>query len=412
MPSARRWLDAQKGAHVSPMKSPLVTVVTPSYNQGRFIRATIESVLSQDYPNLEYIIMDGGSTDETAAVVNDYASRLTWISEKDRGQSHAINKGFRMAKGEIVSWLNSDDYILPGAVRHAVTALEKNPLAGAVYGEGYLIGEDGNITSRFPATVPFNLWKLIYLSDYILQQTSYFRKSVLDEVGYVDENLHWGMDWDLYVRIGKRYPIEYIPEYMGCLREYAAAKSFSGGGRRFRELAAIMRRHGGVRYPPGYVTYGLDTYGRIWTDWIERLTPSFLERPSKVFRHYFFCGTRYIIDKTLREAQGCYTDGWAATKVHYMLPAGGKTLRIQGSLPNLGPSLQGQRLDILCQGKQLASFNVPFGEFTFSVPAESAAGMEPFSIVLRASKSIVPSRTGISPDPRRLAYMLKSIAWE
>ena len=111
MPSARRWLDAQKGAHVSPMKSPLVTVVTPSYNQGRFIRATIESVLSQDYPNLEYIIMDGGSTDETAAVVNDYASRLTWISEKDRGQSHAINKGFRMAKGEIVSWLNSDDYI-------------------------------------------------------------------------------------------------------------------------------------------------------------------------------------------------------------------------------------------------------------------------------------------------------------
>jgi len=273
------------------MKSPLVTVVTPSYNQGRFIRATIESVLSQDYPNLEYIVMDGGSTDETAAVVNDYSSRLTWISEKDRGQSHAINKGFRMAKGEIVSWLNSDDFILPGAVRHGVAAFERNPLAGAVYGEGYLIDEGGNITGRFPATVPFNLWKLIYLSDYILQQTSYFRKSVLDEVGYVDEDLHWGMDWDLYVRIGKRYPIEYIPEYMGCLREYATAKSFSGGGRRFRELAAIMRRHGGVRYPPGYVTYGLDTYGRIWTDWIERLTPSFLERPSKVFRHYFFSAT-------------------------------------------------------------------------------------------------------------------------
>jgi hypothetical protein len=199
---------------------------------------------------------------------------------------------------------------------------------------------------------------------------------------------------------------------MGCLREYAAAKSFSGGGRRFRELAAIMRRHGGVRYPPGYVTYGLDTYGRIWTDWIERLTPSFLERPSKVFRHYFFSATRYVIDKTLREAQGWYTDGWAGTKVHYMLPAGGETLRIQGSLPNLGPSLQGQRLDILCEGKQLASFNVPFGEFMFSVPAESAAGVEPFRVVLRASKSIVPSRAGISPDPRRLAYILRSIAWQ
>src|SRR5882762_1034753 len=91
------------------MERPLVTVVTPSYNQGHFIRATIESVLSQDYPNLEYIIMDGGSTDATAAVAKDYASRLTFISEKDRGQSHAINKGFHMAQGSILAWLNSDD---------------------------------------------------------------------------------------------------------------------------------------------------------------------------------------------------------------------------------------------------------------------------------------------------------------
>src|SRR5579864_7213135 len=102
------------------MNDPLVTIVTPSYNQGRFIRATIESVLSQDYPSIEYIIMDGGSTDETAAVVGEYKGRLTFISEHDRGQSHAINKGFRMARGEIVSWLNSDDIILPGAVSHAV----------------------------------------------------------------------------------------------------------------------------------------------------------------------------------------------------------------------------------------------------------------------------------------------------
>src|SRR5258706_10560429 len=100
------------------MQGPLVTVVTPSLNQGHFIRATIESVLSQDYPHLEYIIMDGGSTDETAAVAAEYGTRLKWISEKDRGQSHAINKGFRMAKGDIVSWLNSDDLILPGAVAH------------------------------------------------------------------------------------------------------------------------------------------------------------------------------------------------------------------------------------------------------------------------------------------------------
>ena len=117
------------------MSGPLVTVVTPSYNQGHYIRATIESVLSQDYPNLEYIIMDGGSTDATASVVKDYASRLTFISERDRGQSHAINKGFQRARGTIVSWLNSDDIYLPGAIGKAVEAFERNPAAGAVYGE-------------------------------------------------------------------------------------------------------------------------------------------------------------------------------------------------------------------------------------------------------------------------------------
>src|SRR5262245_18944056 len=144
------------------MRPPLVTVVTPSFNQGRFIRATIESVLSQDYPDIEYIVMDGGSTDDTAEVVKDFAGRLTWISEKDRGQSHAINKGFRMAKGEIVAWINSDDSLVPGAVAHAVRAFVHHPEAGAVYGEGYLIDRAGRITSRFPATEPFNLWKLIY----------------------------------------------------------------------------------------------------------------------------------------------------------------------------------------------------------------------------------------------------------
>ena len=212
--------------------NPLVTVVTPSYNQGRFIRATIESVLSQSYPNLEYIIMDGGSTDETAAVVKDYASRLTFISEKDRGQSHAINKGFRMAGGSILSWLNSDDLYLPGAIQAAVDAFEGSPGAGAVYGEGYLIDRDGEITARFPCTEPFNLWKFVHLSDYILQQTVYFRRDALDQVGYLDETLHYSMDWDILIRIGLRYPMVYVPEYMGCLREYAEAKTFAGGIRR------------------------------------------------------------------------------------------------------------------------------------------------------------------------------------
>lgn len=387
---------------------PLVTIVTPSYNQGRFIRATIDSVLSQDYPHVEYIIMDGGSTDHTAAVVEPYRDRLTWISEKDRGQSHAINKGFRIAKGEIVAWLNSDDTIEPGAIRHAVEALERQPDAGAVYGEGYQMDENGCIKSRFPVTEPFNLWKLIYLSDYILQQTVYFRRSVFDEVGFIDEELSWGMDWDILIRIGKRYRLEYIPQFMGSLREYGDAKTATGGGQRFLELARIMRRHGRRRYPPGYVTYGLDTYSRIWDEWIKRHTPRFLNGVSGQFRHYLLAGMRYIIDYTIREAQGWYSDGWATTRAHFMLPPGNGNLRLRGCLPDLGPELRGQTIRVECGG---AKHEAPldFGEFDITFPV--AGSERPAEITIRAAKYIVPAQEGLGGDNRRLAYVLKAPEW-
>jgi glycosyltransferase involved in cell wall biosynthesis len=382
------------------MKQPLVSIITPSYNQGRFIRATIESVLSQDYPSIEYIIMDGGSTDETASIATEYGSRLIFISEPDRGQSHAINKGFRMARGEVVSWLNSDDIILPGAVSHAVRAFERMPSLRAVYGEGYLIDYDGNVTSRFPATEPFNLWKLIYLSDFILQQTVYFRRSVFDEIGFLDENLHWGLDWDLLIRIGKRFPIHYIPEYMGCLREYQAAKSFSGGHARVRELLAIMRRHGRLRYPPGYLTYGLDTYARM----MSRYLPFSLLR-----RGVRFVASRFI-SYILRESQGLYPDGWASRRMKYMLPAGSGKVRLVGFLPDLLP-LQGQSLRIFCNGSLVEQRRLAFGDFEIELDAEECHPEQPLNIEIRASKVLVPARAGIGTDYRRLAYRLLKIEW-
>jgi len=383
---------------------PLVTIVTPSYNQGRFIRATIESVLAQDYAKIEYIIMDGGSTDETAAVVSEYSGRLKWISEKDQGQSHAINKGFQMAKGEVASWLNSDDVILPGAVSHAVRAFERNPRLGAVYGEGYRIDIDGNVKGRFLATEPFNLWKLVYLSDYILQQSTYFRREIFEEVGFVDEDLHWGMDWDLFIRIAKRYPIEYIPEYMGCIREYATAKSYAGGGKRFRELAMIMRRHCNTRYPPAYVNYGLETYCSIVCNWIEKMTPKGMEYLSRQIRWAVRAVPDQIIMRTLN-AQGLYSDGWAGPKLQYMLGPGSGTVVMRGSSPHFGRGSRKQVLAIRCGVRETATFALPPGdfEFAFNVPVVSAR--DPVNFQLRAS------RWFLSKDFRRLAYKLKSITW-
>jgi glycosyltransferase involved in cell wall biosynthesis len=384
------------------MKQPLVSIVTPSYNQGRFIRETITSVLNQDYPNIEYIIMDGGSTDETASVAQEFRRRLTFISEKDRGQAHAINKGFKLATGEIFFWLNSDDVILPGAVTRVVRSFEERPNLGAVYGEGYLIDLLGNIKSRFPTTEPFNLWRLIYLWDPILQQTAYFRRTVIEEIGLLDESLYWGLDWDLLIRIGKRYPIQYIPEFLGCLREYDEAKSFSGGHRRFRELVRVMRAHAGVRYPPAYFYYGIDTYQNIISRYI----------PIRRARHAIFKLACNLIIYISREAQGLYNDGWASNSLHYMLPAskGQKNIRIVGSLPACSP-LEKQDLEVICDGALIARARIPFGDFQIDIAPKACAVDLPVRIEVKASKVFVPIKHGLSTDDRKLAFILKTIEW-
>jgi glycosyltransferase involved in cell wall biosynthesis len=393
------------------MQKPIVTVVTPSFNQGRFIRATIESVLSQDYPHIEYIIMDGGSTDETAAVVKDYASRLTFFSEKDRGQSHAINKGFRMARGPILSWLNSDDLYLPGAVRNAVAGFQRNTAAGAVYGEGYLIDSDGGISGRFPCTEPLNLWKLVHLSDYILQQTVYFRKDVLDEVGYLDESLHYGMDWDILIRIALKYPLEYIPEYMGCLREYAAAKTSAGGAKRVSELRDLLRRHTGSHVPPGYIVYGLDTYQRLWCERVETLTPARLKPISDRIQNLIRIGAGLIIGYTIRHSQGLYSDGWAARQLRYMLPPGSGSLIVEGHLPAWESTFRGQRLDINANGIPIGEYGLSFGDFVLRAEIPAELQRQALDLTIKARRWAKFGRFCMRGDRRRLAYQVKSIRW-
>ena len=392
------------------MAEPLVTIVTPSYNQAQYIRATIESVLAQDYPHIEHIVMDGGSTDGTAVVVGDYASRLTWISERDRGQSDAINKGFRMARGQIVSWLNSDDIILPGAVSKAVQALEADPELAAVYGEGYQMDVEGRFKCRFPWTEPFNLWKLIYVLDYILQQTVYFRKSALADVGYLNEDLHWGMDWDILIRIGSLYPIGYIPEFMGAIREYDTAKSFTGGRRRFDEIVQLVRKHGGRRYPPAYFFYGLSTYERIWRNKIETAMPSLLQGNSRKVQNLISVLCSKGIDQVYRKSQGWYSDGWAAPCFRFMVPRPqGARVAIRGSLPNLGPLLPKQILRVFAEEQEIGNFTFGPGEFYFLVASPRGCQNRPLHLRLEAARYFIPARCAASDDRRKLSYKVTEI---
>jgi len=390
---------------------PLLTIVTPSYNQGHYIRATIESVLAQDYPNIEYLVMDGGSTDYTSEVVSEYAGRLAFFSEKDRGQSDAINKGFHRGKGEILFWINSDDTMLPGAASKAVAALEACPEAGLLYGEGFLLDRDGYVTQRFPHTVPPNLWRLTFVADYILQQSAYFRRRALDDVGYLNENLHWTLDWDLFIRIARKYPVVYLNEDLGCLREYAETKSSAGGVRRANEIRDVLRGHTGRRYPPGYLLYGADTYRLLFLDWVDRHLP---ERASMLSRTLKFGGNLiagHIMNWAAHRSQGIYPDGWVGKKAHWMLPQGRGTIEIAGSRPDWGHALEGQTLTVLADHQRLGEYSLPPGDFRLRIDAGDRFAERAPELTLLASRWAIPQIFALDLEVRRLSYRLDDVRW-
>ncbi|HEY6191521.1 MAG TPA: glycosyltransferase family 2 protein [Bacteroidota bacterium] len=222
-------------------KNTNISIVTPSYNQGKYIQETITSILSQDYPHVESIVMDGGSTDETVAILKRHDGRIVWRSEKDRGQTHAINKGLAIAMGEVVAYLNSDDTYMPGAFTKVVNYFNDHPDIGMVYGEGYHINEQGGVIERYP-TEPFNFERLRETC-FICQPTVFLRRQVYDTVGPFDESLHFGMDYDYWIRVGKQFKIGYIPDYLACSRLYLDAKTLRNKVQVHEENLRMLRKH-------------------------------------------------------------------------------------------------------------------------------------------------------------------------
>jgi len=229
------------------MLHPLVSVVTPSYNQGRFLEETIQSVLSQDYSNLEYIIVDGGSTDGSVDIIKRYAGRLAWwVSEPDQGQSDALNKGFAHASGEIFAWLNSDDCYLPATINQAVSFMQSHPQAALVYGDANLVDEQGKIIGRFPSRQT-DLPKLLRGSVHIPQQASFFWARYYRIVGPLDPSLQFAMDYDLWVRLAKLAPLIYTPRLWANFRLHRGGKSVIIDDRCYPEMLRVYRRERGGR---------------------------------------------------------------------------------------------------------------------------------------------------------------------
>jgi len=235
------------------------TIVTPSYNQGKYLEKTILSVLEQGYPNLEYIIIDGGSTDESVAIIKKYADRLAyWVSEPDRGQSHAINKGFERATGDIFGWLNSDDWYHPGALQAVAEAFASNPEAGAVVGAGEYIDETGAIINlSVPNAISL---ESIYswFDEFFWQPSCFFTRETWGDCGPLDESLVYAMDLDLWIKMAKKYQFAAIETLLSTSLKHPDAKTTAQAHESDLAAMEIIISQGGEE---GFLTV-LDCYTR------------------------------------------------------------------------------------------------------------------------------------------------------
>ncbi len=230
------------------LEKPLVSIITPSFNQASFLEETMLSVLNQDYPNLEYLVVDGGSQDGSLEIIQKYDHHLAWwVSEKDQGQTDAINKGFARAKGQILAWLNSDDTYLPGAVSQAVATLRKHPKASMVYGDANLIDQKGEVIGKFPAHQT-DYQRLRQGFVHIPQQAAFFRADLWRQVGPLDPSFYFAMDYDLWVRLARLAPLHYEPRVWANFRLHDSGKSVVNDDRCWPEMLRVHYRDGGSRF--------------------------------------------------------------------------------------------------------------------------------------------------------------------
>jgi glycosyltransferase involved in cell wall biosynthesis len=259
------------------MTLPRITVVTPSFNQAAFLETTILSVLGQGYPHLEYIVMDGGSSDGSAEIIRRHAGQLAfWQSQPDGGQATAINAGFARATGDVLCWLNSDDFFLPGTllrIGREFAAQTNSP--ALIYGSCLFFREGPNHAARVLTAKPFDAARL-RATAYIVQPSAFWTRSLWEKTGPLDETLHFGFDWDWFIRASAHGTFTTLDALLSAYRRHDGHKSGSGGLRRQEEITTVVRRHGGERLAGVYdftLLHWRDV--RRWTGirrWLERRT--------------------------------------------------------------------------------------------------------------------------------------------
>jgi len=267
------------------MMKPLVSVITPSYNQAQYLEDTIQSVIQQDYPNLEYIVVDGGSTDGSLEVIERYKNKLAWwVSEPDEGQADAINKGFRKSSGEIIAWLNSDDLYLPGTISSAVEVFENNSQAGVIYGNAVSADADGRLLNK----LSFSNWgTLDFLKFNIICQPAVFMKrSLVEKVGYLDASYHFFLDHQLWIRLSRETEFLHHPQVWAVSRYHQDAKNVTMASECGAEVIKIMDW---AENEPDLALIIQNNYHPVWAGAYQMIARYLLDggKPGEAFRNYY-----------------------------------------------------------------------------------------------------------------------------
>lgn len=267
-------------------KLPKITIITPSYNQGKFIERTIRSVLEQDYPNLEYIVVDGGSTDGTLDILKRYEGSLTWISEKDQGQSDAINKGIKMSSGEILAYLNSDDVYERGAIRRVADFFLAHPSHMWLVGRCRIIDENDREIRRFITRYKnfflnrYN-YNVLLTTNFISQPATFWRRRVIDDIGLFNVAYHRVMDYDYWLRIGRKYSPGIVKDCLAGFRVYQESKTSGDFVESFRQELAVSQKYSNSIVINGlhYLNFISICFAYTTLNQIARLRPEKLNHP-------------------------------------------------------------------------------------------------------------------------------------
>ena len=392
---------------------PTVSIVTPSYNKACFLETTIQSVLSQDYPHIDYLVMDGGSTDGSQEILRKYATRLRYVVAPDGGQADAVNRGIKLSAGSICTFLNADDTYLEGAVGTAVRHMLRAPGMAVVYGEGYYTDENGNIIDRYP-TYAFDP-DLLARNCYICQPTAFMWRNIFDEIGGLNSKKQYALDYDLWIRISKRYPMLKVDEYLATSRIYSNNKTVGDRRRVYVETLALVREH----------------YGYVPFDWIlgyaayltKSEAPFFAPPSSTPLQHWLalvmglgYNSTsprRYLNDWRLATGfgvpfVGLWEDGWISKRyvTEFYLQPSASAVCIKGSYPDFLP--RGLVLSVDLNGQSLGRVRLrSFGDFEIRLDAPASERGQSCRLQIQCNRTFKPRN---KEDSRELGCLIDSIA--